>query len=139
MDTENSAKRNIQESLREVRLSLLEADVNFKVVRDFIESVKQRAMGDEVADSLSPGQQFVKIVHEEMIHVLGEKSSELDLNAAPPVVIMLVGLQGSGKTTTSSKLAAYLVKNLKRKPLLVPADVYRPAAIEQLKGTWPKH
>ena len=127
------SEENIQESLREVRLSLLEADVNFKVVRDFIESVKQRAMGAEVADSLSPGQQFVKIVHEEMIHVLGEKSSELDLNAAPPVVIMLVGLQGSGKTTTSSKLAAYLVKNLKRKPLLVPADVYRPAAIEQLK------
>ena len=127
------SEENIQESLREVRLSLLEADVNFKVVRDFIESVKQRAMGAEVADSLSPGQQFVKIVHEEMIHVLGEKSSELNLNAAPPVVIMLVGLQGSGKTTSSSKLAAYLVKNLKRNPLLVPADVYRPAAIEQLK------
>lgn len=124
---------NIQESLREVRLSLLEADVNFKVVRDFIESVKQRAMGSEVAESLSPGQQFVKIVHEELINVLGEKSSELDLNATPPVIIMLVGLQGSGKTTSSSKLATYLVKNLKRKPLLVPADVYRPAAIEQLK------
>ncbi len=124
---------NIQESLREVRLSLLEADVNFKVVRDFIESVKQRAMGSEVAESLSPGQQFVKIVHEELIKVLGEKNSELNLNAAPPVVIMLVGLQGSGKTTSSSKLAAYLVKTLKRNPLLVPADVYRPAAIEQLK------
>ena len=124
---------NIQESLREVRLSLLEADVNFKVVRDFIESVKNRAMGAEVAESLSPGQQFVKIVHEELIHVLGDKSSELDLNAAPPVILMLVGLQGSGKTTSSSKLATYLVNTLKRKPLLVPADVYRPAAIEQLK------
>ena len=124
---------NIQESLREVRLSLLEADVNFKVVRDFIESVKQRAMGSEVAESLSPGQQFVKIVHEELIKVLGEKNSELNLNAAPPVIIMLVGLQGSGKTTSSSKLATYLVNTLKRNPLLVPADVYRPAAIEQLK------
>lgn len=124
---------NIQESLREVRLSLLEADVNFKVVRDFIESVKQRAMGSEVSESLSPGQQFVKIVHEELIKVLGEKNSELNLNAAPPVVIMLVGLQGSGKTTSSSKLATYLVNTLKRNPLLVPADVYRPAAIEQLK------
>jgi signal recognition particle subunit SRP54 len=124
---------NIQESLREVRLSLLEADVNFKVVRDFIESVKQRAMGSEVAESLSPGQQFVKIVHEELIKILGEKNSELNLNAAPPVVIMLVGLQGSGKTTSSSKLATYLVNTLKRNPLLVPADVYRPAAIEQLK------
>jgi len=127
------SEENIEESLREVRLSLLEADVNFKVVRDFIASVKERALGAEVAESLSPGQQFVKIVHEELINVLGEKSSELDLNAAPPVIIMLVGLQGSGKTTSSSKLATYLVKNLKRKPLLVPADVYRPAAIEQLK------
>ena len=89
---------NIQESLREVRLSLLEADVNFKVVREFIDSVKERALGAEVAQSLSPGQQFVKIVHEELIHVLGDKSSELELNAAPPVIIMLVGLQGSGKT-----------------------------------------
>lgn len=124
---------NIQESLREVRLSLLEADVNFKVVREFIDSVKERALGAEVAQSLSPGQQFVKIVHEELIHVLGDKSSELELNAAPPVIIMLVGLQGSGKTTSSSKLATYLVKTLKRNPLLVPADVYRPAAIEQLK------
>ncbi len=127
------SEENIEESLREVRLSLLEADVNFKVVRDFIASVKERALGAEVAESLSPGQQFVKIVHEELINVLGEKSSELDLNAAPPVIIMLVGLQGSGKTTSSSKLATYLVKNLKRKPLLVPADIYRPAAIEQLK------
>jgi len=124
---------NIQESLREVRLSLLEADVNFIVVRDFINSVKERAMGSEVAESLSPGQQFVKIVHEELIKVLGEKSSDINLNAAPPVIIMLVGLQGSGKTTTASKLAKYLVESRKKSPLLVPADVYRPAAIEQLR------
>ena len=124
---------NIQESLREVRLSLLEADVNFVVVREFINSIKERAMGSEVAESLSPGQQFVKIVHEELIKVLGEKNSELNLNVAPPVVIMLVGLQGSGKTTSASKLAKYLVESGKKSPLLVPADVYRPAAIEQLK------
>ena len=124
---------NIQESLREVRLSLLEADVNFVVVREFINSIKERAMGSEVAESLSPGQQFVKIVHEELIKVLGEKNSEINLNSAPPVVIMLVGLQGSGKTTSASKLAKYLVESQKRSPILVPADVYRPAAIEQLK------
>ncbi|MGI9534717.1 MAG: signal recognition particle protein, partial [Thermodesulfobacteriota bacterium] len=124
---------NIQESLREVRLSLLEADVNFVVVREFINSIKERALGSEVAESLSPGQQFVKIVQEELIKVLGEKNSEINLNSAPPVVIMLVGLQGSGKTTSASKLAKYLVESQKRSPILVPADVYRPAAIEQLK------
>ncbi len=124
---------NIQDSLREIRLSLLEADVNFAVTREFINSVKERAVGSEVADSLTPGQQFVKIVHQELIKVLGESSSEINLSAAPPVVIMLIGLQGSGKTTSSSKLARYLAESKKRKPLLVPADVYRPAAIEQLK------
>ena len=96
---------NIQESLREVRLSLLEADVNFKVVRDFVESVKNRALGQEVMQSLSPGQQFVKIVHEELINVLGSESSELDLKSSPPVGIMLIGLQGSGKTTTMEMLS----------------------------------
>ncbi len=127
------SESNIQEALREVRLSLLEADVNFKVVREFVDSVKNRSLGQEVMQSLSPGQQFVKIVHEELIKVLGEESSELDLKAAPPVGIMLVGLQGSGKTTTASKLALYLKEKLKRNPFLVPADVYRPAAIDQLK------
>ncbi len=124
---------NIQSSLREIRLSLLEADVNFAVTREFISSIKERAIGSEVAESLTPGQQFVKIVHQELIKVLGESSSEINLSAAPPVVIMLVGLQGSGKTTSSSKLAKYLVGSKKKNPLLVPADVYRPAAIEQLK------
>ncbi|HEX9830473.1 MAG TPA: signal recognition particle protein, partial [Thermodesulfobacteriota bacterium] len=124
---------NVQDALREVRLSLLEADVNFKVVRDFVESVKNRAMGQEVAQSLTPGQQFVKIVYEELVRILGEKSSELSLKATPPVGIMLVGLQGSGKTTTAAKLAKTLKEQYKRKPYLVPADVYRPAAIDQLK------
>jgi len=127
------SESNIQEALREVRLSLLEADVNFKVVRDFVQSVKDRSLGQEVMQSLSPGQQFVKIVHEELIKILGEESSELDLKAAPPVGIMLVGLQGSGKTTTASKLALFLKETLNRNPFLVPADVYRPAAIDQLK------
>lgn len=127
------SEKNIEEALREVRLSLLEADVNFKVVREFINSIKERALGQEVAKSLSPGQQFVKIVHEELIKVLGEKNEELNLNVPPPFIIMLVGLQGSGKTTTASKLARYLKETHKKNPLLVPADVYRPAAIDQLK------
>lgn len=127
------SESNIEEALREVRLSLLEADVNFKVVRDFINSVKERALGQEVAQSLSPGQQFIKIVHEELISVLGDQSSELDLKASPPVGIMLIGLQGSGKTTSASKIARYLKDKLGRNPYLVPADVYRPAAIDQLK------
>lgn len=127
------SENNIQDVLREVRLSLLEADVNFKVVKDFIEAVKNRALGQEVIESLTPGQQFIKIVHEELVRILGEESSDLDLRATPPVAIMLVGLQGSGKTTTAAKLAKLLKENLKRKPYLVPADVYRPAAIEQLK------
>lgn len=127
------SESNIQDALREVRLSLLEADVNFKVVREFVESVKTRSLGQEVMGSLSPGQQFVKVVHEELIKVLGDESSELDLKSSPPVAIMLVGLQGSGKTTSASKLAKYLKESLKRNPYLVPADVYRPAAIDQLK------
>lgn len=128
------SEQNIQDALREVRLSLLEADVNYKVVRDFVNSVKERALGKEVSESLTPGQQFVKIVHEELIRILGEKNTGLNLNSSPPVIIMLVGLQGSGKTTTVSKIASYLVNNEKRSPLVVPADVYRPAAIEQLKS-----
>ncbi len=127
------SEKNIEDALREVRLSLLEADVNFKVVREFINSVKERALGQEVAKSLSPGQQFVKIVNDELITVLGEKSSELNLSVAPPFIVMLVGLQGSGKTTTASKLARFLKEKHNKTPLLVPADVYRPAAIEQLK------
>ncbi len=125
------SESNIDDALRDVRLSLLEADVNFKVVKAFTDAVKERALGQEVANSLSPGQQFVKIVHEELGKVLGQ-GEELSLAFKPPVIIMLVGLQGSGKTTTTAKLAYYFKNKLKKRPYLVPADVYRPAAIDQL-------
>jgi signal recognition particle subunit SRP54 len=125
-------EENIKDALREVRLALLEADVNFKVVKDFVESVRTKAIGVEVLQSLSPGQQIIRIVHDELVLVMGGGSDNaLDLAAKPPVAVMLVGLQGAGKTTTCGKLGRHL-KSLKRRPLLVPADVYRPAAIEQL-------
>ena len=124
---------NVKEALREVRLALLEADVNFKVVKDFVEKVRSRAVGTEVLQSLAPGQQVIKIVHDELVLLMGgAEDNSLDLAAKPPVGIMLVGLQGAGKTTSCGKLAKHL-KGQRRKPLLVPADVYRPAAIEQLK------
>ena len=124
---------NVKEALREVRLVLLEADVNFKVVKDFVEKVRSRAVGTEVLQSLTPGQQVIKIVHDELVALMGGgEDNSLDLAAKPPVAIMMVGLQGAGKTTTCGKLARYL-KGQRRRPLLVPADVYRPAAIEQLK------
>jgi len=124
---------NIKDALREVRLALLEADVNFKVVKDFVENVRQKAVGTEVMQSLAPGQQVVRIVHDELINLMGgDQDNSLDLAAKPPVALMLVGLQGAGKTTTCGKLGNWLRKQ-KRRPLLVPADVYRPAAIEQLK------
>jgi signal recognition particle subunit SRP54 len=126
------SERNIEEALREVRLALLEADVHFQAVKGFLEAVKSKALGQEVLGSLTPDQQFIKIVREEMIALLGGEHQDLDLRAAPPVVVMLVGLQGSGKTTTLAKLALYLEKEKKRKPYLVPADIHRPAAIEQL-------
>ena len=127
------SEKNIEDALREVRLSLLEADVNFRVVRQFTELVKERALGREVEKSLNPGQQFVKIVKEELTGILGLENEPLNLNVSPPVIIMLVGLQGSGKTTTASKLAKFLKERHDKTPLLVPADIYRPAAIEQLK------
>jgi len=123
---------NIQEALKEVRLALLEADVNYKVVKNFVESVRQRAIGQEVMESLTPGQQLIKIVHQELITLMGSEASAIDLGGKPPHVIMLVGLQGSGKTTTAAKLAKLLRKK-GRHPYLVPADIYRPAAIEQLQ------
>ena len=124
---------NIKEALREVRLALLEADVNFKVVKDFIENVRVKAVGVEVLQSLSPGQQVVKIVHNELIAIMGGgEDNSLNLAVKPPVALMMVGLQGAGKTTTCGKLARHL-RAKKRNPLLVSADVYRPAAIEQLK------
>ena len=123
---------NVEGALNEVRLALLEADVNYKVVKDFVAAVKEKALGAEVLASLSPDQHFIKIVHEEMTRMMGAQAQELNLARKPPVPVMLVGLQGSGKTTTCGKLALYLQKK-KRTPFLVPADVYRPAAIEQLK------
>jgi signal recognition particle subunit SRP54 len=126
-------EENIKDALREVRMVLLEADVNFKVVKDFVEKVRQRAVGTQVLQSLTPGQQVIRIVHDELVALMGgEEDNGLDLAAKPPVAIMMVGLQGSGKTTTCGKLARFL-KGQRRRPLLVPADVYRPAAIEQLK------
>jgi signal recognition particle subunit SRP54 len=122
----------VQEGLREVRLALLEADVNYKVTKAFIERVKARAVGEEVLRSLTPAQQVVKIVHEELTNLLGGESPRLDLSGRPPLALMLVGLQGGGKTTTAAKLARRL-KSQGRQVYLVPADVQRPAAIEQLK------
>ncbi len=123
---------NIQEAMGEVRTALLEADVNFGVVKEFIATVTEKAIGSEVLTSLSPGQQVVKIVHDELVDLLGGQAQSLRLDGRQPVVIMLAGLQGSGKTTTAAKLARQL-KSKGRSPLLVPADVYRPAAIEQLQ------
>ena len=123
---------NIREALREVRIALLEADVNLTVVKEFIEKVRIRAIDQEVMSSLTPGQQVIKIVHEELISVLGGASSRIVMAQKPPTIIMTVGLQGSGKTTTSAKLAKKLSKD-GQLPFLVPADVYRPAAIDQLK------
>ena len=122
----------VTEALREVRLALLEADVNYKVTKTFIERIRERAVGEEVLRSLTPAQQVIKIVHEELTRLLGGESPKLDFSGRPPVALMLVGLQGSGKTTTAAKLARRL-KSQGRQPYLVPADVQRPAAIEQLK------
>lgn len=127
------SEKEISAAMREVRMALLEADVNFKVAKAFCDRVAQKAVGEEVLKSLTPDQQVIKIVNQELTEMMGSEASELDLQHAPPVVLMLVGLQGSGKTTTVGKLARYLRDTKKRKPLLVPADVYRPAAIEQLK------
>jgi signal recognition particle subunit SRP54 len=124
-------EENIQEAMGEVRTALLEADVNFGVVKEFIAAVSEKAVGREVLSSLSPGQQVVKVVHDELVELLGSQAQPLKLDGRQPAVIMLAGLQGSGKTTTAAKLARQL-KEKGRSPFLVPADVYRPAAIEQL-------
>ncbi|MDX1775029.1 MAG: signal recognition particle receptor subunit alpha, partial [Desulfobulbales bacterium] len=123
---------NIDEALRQVRLALLEADVNYRVVKEFISAISERAVGQDVLESLTPGQQVIKIVHQELVELLGGQTELLKLDGRQPVVIMLAGLQGSGKTTTAAKLAKFL-KSKGRSPYLVPADVYRPAAIEQLQ------
>jgi signal recognition particle subunit SRP54 len=126
------SEKNIQDGLKEVRLALLEADVHYKVVKKFVADIKDRALGQEVMSSLTPGQQVVKIVNDELTRLMGSRQEDLNLSGERPVSIMLIGLQGSGKTTTAGKLAIFLRKKGK-KPYLVPADVYRPAAIEQLK------
>lgn len=125
------SESNIEEALKEIRLSLLEADVNFKVVKSFLDEVKAKALGADVLQSLTAGQQFVKIVHDQLVHVLGDSAQQIDVSKVP-TVIYLVGLQGVGKTTTAAKLALFIRQQLKKKPGLVPVDVYRPAAIEQL-------
>jgi signal recognition particle subunit SRP54 len=126
------SEKNVQDALKEVRLALLEADVNYKVVKKLVEDIRQRAVGQEVLDSLTPGQQVIKIVREVLTTLMGETRHDLDLSGRTPFTLMLVGLQGSGKTTTAGKLALYL-RRQGRHPYLVPADVYRPAAIEQLE------
>jgi signal recognition particle subunit SRP54 len=126
------SEKNIEEGLKEVRMALLEADVHYRVAKQFVADVKQRALGREVMASLTPGQQVIKIVNEELTELMGSSHEDLNLSGPSPVALMLVGLQGSGKTTTAGKLAVFL-RNKGRIPFLVPADVYRPAAIDQLK------
>ncbi|WP_026893875.1 signal recognition particle protein [Clostridiisalibacter paucivorans] len=126
------SEKDVKNAMREVKLALLEADVNFKVVKNFINTVKERSIGQEVMESLTPGQQVIKIVNEELTKLMGESESKIEFAPNPPTVIMMCGLQGAGKTTTSGKLGALLKKKGKR-PLLVACDVYRPAAIKQLQ------
>ena len=126
------SEKDVKDAMREVKLALLEADVNFKVVKQFVDKVKERSVGQEVMESLTPGQHVIKIVNEELAALMGDVQSKINFSSKPPTVIMLVGLQGAGKTTTAGKLGNYLKKQGK-KPLLVACDVYRPAAIKQLK------
>jgi signal recognition particle subunit SRP54 len=126
------SEKDVREAMREVRLALLEADVNYRVVKEFVNKVTERAIGSEVLESLTPGQQVIKIVHDELTQLMGGSQSKINIASQPPTVVMIVGLQGSGKTTTSAKLARYFKKQGKS-PLLVACDVYRPAAIKQLQ------
>ncbi|HSH35877.1 signal recognition particle protein [Schnuerera sp.] len=126
------SEKDVDSAMREVRLALLEADVNFKVVKDFVKNIKKRAIGSEVMESLTPGQQVIKIVNEELTKLMGEKETKLNFASTPPTVILMCGLQGAGKTTTAGKLA-YNLKKQNKRPLLVACDVYRPAAIKQLE------
>lgn len=123
---------DVKSAMREIKLALLEADVNFKVVKEFIKTVSERCVGSEVLESLTPAQQVIKIVNEEMTALMGSEISKIQISSAPPTIVMMVGLQGTGKTTHSGKLSAYFKKQGKR-PLLIACDIYRPAAIEQLK------
>lgn len=127
------SEADINAASREIRLALLEADVNFKVVKDFIKKIKERALGQEVQGSLTPGQQIIKIVNDELTKMMGEEAAKLNKAPHIPTIIMMVGLQGTGKTTTVGKLAKYLMDTEKARPLLIAGDIYRPAAIDQLK------
>ena len=132
-------EKQVDEGLREIRQALLEADVTLEVAKQFIENVKPKALGTEIIRSTSPGQMVVKVVNDELVKLLGGKNEEINLNAVPPVPMMLVGLQGSGKTTTTAKLAKFLENNKKKKIMMVSLDVYRPAAQEQLKSLGEKN
>jgi len=123
---------NVKSTLREVRMALLEADVALPVVKDFITKIKYRALGKEVKSSLTPGQAFLKIVNDEMVQAMGAANESLSLKAAPPAIVLMAGLQGAGKTTSTAKLARYLIEREKKSVMVVSADVYRPAAIAQL-------
>jgi len=123
---------DLKEVLREVKLALLEADVNYKIVKEFVSTIQEKALGQDVLKSLTPGQQVIKIVKDEMVSLLGGEESKINFTPNPPTIIMLVGLQGSGKTTTAGKLAN-IIRKQGKKPLLVACDVYRPAAIKQLE------
>jgi len=127
------SEADVKEMMREVRYALLEADVNLKVVKEFVKNVSERAVGQDVMKSLTPGQQVVKIVKDELTELMGGEQSQISFSSRPPTVIMMVGLQGAGKTTTTGKLANVLRKKYNKKPLLVAADIYRPAAVQQLE------
>mgnify|MGYP001804884595 FL=1 len=124
------SEANVEEAIKEVRMSLLEADVNFKVVKRFVTNVKENALGEKVIIGVDRGQQFTKIVHDELVDLLGNEAVGLEVSEKP-TVIFLVGLQGVGKTTTAAKLSLHIRKKLNKKPAMIPEDVYRPAAIEQ--------
>ncbi|HKZ22575.1 MAG TPA: signal recognition particle receptor subunit alpha, partial [candidate division Zixibacteria bacterium] len=126
------SESNIKEALKEVKVALLEADVNYKVVKDFISSIEQKSLGQETFKGVKPGQLLIKLVYDELVELLGKENKPLRFSGTEPTVFMLTGLQGSGKTTTCGKIAKFYEKKGK-KPLLVAADIYRPAAIEQLK------
>ena len=126
-------EKDIKDAMREVKLALLEADVNFKVVKTFVNSVSEKAVGQEILESLTPAQQIIKIVNDELTTLMGGECSRLEFESKPPTVFMMCGLQGAGKTTASGKLAKYLIKQMGKRPLLVAADVYRPAAVKQLQ------
>ena len=124
---------NIRDTMRQVRMALLEADVALPVVRDFTNRVKDRAVGTEVSGSLTPGQALIKVIHDELVRTMGEENRELDLRSQRPVIVLLAGLQGAGKTTTAAKLAHWLIEQQRKSVLLASTDIYRPAAIEQLE------